>query len=272
MKILHYFTITLVVCYCGSMQKNAYKPLTLKGSESMHETFDALATDFEKQQDTLKIIIQGGGSRTGLMAIKNQTADIGLSSYAFNLEEELGHNHDLIDRIVANDGIIIVNNEKNPLDRLSNEQITAIYSGQVKDWSELGGSPGLIQPIARDINSGTQRFFLDYFGIDELAPATKVAEENNEIVNAVYENANSIGFIGYAYFNMLVREVAISGQDSMAFVDPTPDNLESGIYPLKRSLHIYYSKEKDARISAFLKYLNTDRAKQIIENSGLIPT
>ena len=271
MKLLHYSAIVLALYSCGQVQKKAYEPLKLKGSESMHETFDALASDFQKQQDTLQVILEGGGSRMGLMAIKEQTADIGLSSFGFNLEQELGADHKIIDRVVANDGIVIVNNESNPLAQLSDEQITAIYTGEVTDWSELGGSPGLIQPIARDSNSGTQRFFVTYFGIDTLSPATKVAMENHEIVNSVYENANSIGFIGYAYFNMLVREVAISGKETVEFVDPTPKNLEEGLYPLKRSLHIYYPQNSDPRVRAFLKYLNSDRAKQIIEGSGLIP-
>ena len=238
----------------------------------MHETFDALASDFERTQDSLKVMIEGGGSRTGLQAIKDRTADIGLSSFGFDLAKELGQNHEVMDRVVANDGIVVVNNEHNPLENLTNDQISAIYNGEVSDWSELGGEPGEIVPIARDSNSGTQRFFASYFGIEELASGTVVAKENHEIVNSVFDNPNSIGFIGYAYFNLLVREVSISAAtDSAAFISPTPDNLKSGAYPLRRSLHIYYQGNHDERVNAFLTYLQSDRARQIIESSGLIP-
>lgn len=272
MKILYYSAILLAFYSCDTTQQKTYEPLKLKGSESMHETFDALASDFEKLQDTLKITIEGGGSRTGLMAIKESTADMGLSSFGFDLNQELGAGHQIVDKVIANDGIVIVNNESNPIDKLTDEQISAIYNGKVKDWRELGGAPGLIQPIARDSNSGTQQFFEDYFKIEGLAATTLVARENHEIVNSVYENKNSIGFIGYAYFNMLVREVSISSQqDSVQFISPTPGNLENGTYPLKRSLHIYYRDNNDPRIRAFLRYLRTTRARQIIEGSGLIP-
>ena len=272
MKLIYFIAITMAIYSCGSITKKTYEPLRLKGSESMHETFDALASDFEKTQDSLKVIIEGGGSRTGLQAIKEKTADIGLSSFGFDLSKELGQNHKVVDLVVANDGIVVVNNENNPMESLTNEQISDIYNGKVSDWSEIGGNPGPIVPIARDSNSGTQRFFASYFGIEELAQSTLVAKENHEIVNSVFENPNSIGFIGYAYFNLLVREVSISAKsDSTDFISPTPNNLESGAYPLKRSLHIYYQGDYDERVRAFLAYLETDRAKQIIEGSGLIP-
>lgn len=241
----------------------------------MHETFDALASDFQRMQDTLKVIIEGGGSRTGLMAIKESTADIGLSSFKFDLNKTLGDDHQVNQRVVAYDGIVVINNTNNPLKQLTNSQISQIYSGEVKDWSEIGGSQGLIKPIVRDSNSGTQRFFTNYFRVNEVASSAIVAKENHEIVDEVISSENGIGFIGYAYYTEMVNTVELPHADDadsnlVEYIPPTPTHLSNGKYPLKRSLQIYYHREQDPRVGAFLAYLNTDRAKHIIESFGLI--
>ncbi|WP_370087941.1 PstS family phosphate ABC transporter substrate-binding protein [Ekhidna sp.] len=260
---------------CGTvMKKKNYEPLILKGSESMHEAFSSLVGDFKKLQDTLDVRIEGGGSRTGLMAIKDQTADIGLSSFPFNLDSILGNDHGINQRIVAYDGIVLINHIDNPIGQLSDSQITNIYSGLVTDWSEIGGEPGAILPVVRDSNSGTQRFFTEHFKIFEVAPTAVVARENHEIVDSVISNKNSIGFIGYAYYTAMVKNIALPAatdrSDTIRFVEPEPRYINNGDYPLKRSLRIYFNEKYDARVMAFLQYLDTDRAKEIIESHGLI--
>ncbi len=256
------------------INKKSYEPLRLKGSESMHEAFSSLASDFKRMQDTLDVKIAGGGSRTGLMAIKDKSADIGLSSFPFNLDSILGEGHSVSQRIVAYDGIVLINHLDNPIGQLSDRQITNIYSGVVTDWSEIGGEEGTILPVVRDANSGTQKFFTEHFKIFEVAPTAVVAGENHEIVDSVISNKNSIGFIGYAYYTAMVKNIAlpaaINHQDTVRYVEPEPRYINNGEYPLNRSLRIYFDKEYDARVIAFLQYLDTDRAKEIIESHGLI--
>ena len=79
----------------------------------MFETFYALKTDFEKIQDSVYISIEGGGSRTGLFAIRDKTADLGLSSFAFDLSQVLDPRHDVKERVVAYDGIVVIRNQNN---------------------------------------------------------------------------------------------------------------------------------------------------------------
>ena len=274
MRSIYLLIITSFLLNCEAIQENrSYDPLTLKGSESMHEVFSTLASDFQKIQDTLKINIEGGGSRTGLMAIKNSTADIGLSSFPFDLDSVLGENHTVGQRIVAYDGIVVINHLENPIIKLSDTQVSSIFSGLIKDWSEIGGEPGQIMPIIRDSNSGTQRFFAEHFKIFEVAPTAVVAGENHEIVDSVISNKNSIGYIGYAYYTAMVRNLELPSSitsDSATFVAPEPRFISNGSYPLKRSLRIYYNSGYDPRVVAFLKYLDSNRAREIFESYGLI--
>lgn len=277
MKYLISLFILLLLLGCDSINKNkTYAPLMLKGSESMHEVFSELAADFERLQDTLKVELEGGGSRTGLIAIKQRKADIGLSSFPFDLDSMLGKSHSVVERVVANDAIVVINHHENPITQLTNNQISNIYSGVIKDWSEIGGNPGKILPVVRDYNSGTQKFFTEHFKIFEVAPTAVVAGENHEIVDSVVSNKNGIGFIGYAYFTDMVKNIALpeisDSELPKGFVAPEPQFLANGSYPLKRSLRIYYNSAYDERVIAFLNYMESERAHIIFESFGLIST
>ena len=239
----------------------------------MHETFEMLKKEFERAQDSVKIQIEGGGSFTGLSAIKDGSADIGLSSYAFDLNTELGPGHDVVEKVVAYDGIVIISNAKNPVTRMTNEQVSGIYTGKFTDWSQLGGSPGRIVPVMRDENSGTQKFFVEYFKVSKFNPLALIEDENKSIVSRVKENENGIGFIGFGYFTMGTNsiDIAQSGAGDSIYVSPTFDNLGEGHYPLKRSLLMYYKNNDNLAVKAFLKYLSSHEAHLVIKEHGLIP-
>jgi len=264
-------TIVLLVASCTPQNKTNNYSIKLKGSESLYETFLMLKNDFEKMQDSVKISIEGGGSRTGLIAIKNQEADIGLSSFPFNLDATLGENHGVTEKVVAHDAIVVITNQSNPIKELSDDQINAIYAGEANNWSELGGRDIEITPVKRDENSGTQKFFTEYFKINDVAPTAEVAATNADIVAKVSGNSKGIGFIGFAYFTESVHNLKLAADSTQdEFKAPTHRNIEKGKYPLTRGLRIYYRVGDNPGLEGFLKYLETERAKGIIESFGLI--
>lgn len=267
------FILSLFLLACDSSNTPETYTLTLRGSESMHETFNALKSDFEKIQDTLTLVLEGGGSRTGMMGVHEDEVKIGLSSFAFNLDSILGYGHSIQEQVVAYDGIVVISHEDNPVQQLTNEQVSGIFSGTISDWRELGGNSGRIIPIIRNQNSGTQQFFTDFFNIDSTANSAVIAVENVEIVNTVTENLTGIGFIGFAYFTQRVHNILLPGaiEGDTPFVAPSFKNLLAGSYPLKRSLRIYYKDASDPAVSAFLSYLKTTRARYVIESNGLVP-
>lgn len=255
---------------CDQVQKKQYV-LNIKGSESMHDAFDALKADFESVQDSVELQIEGGGSKIGLEAIRNGDAEIGLSSFPFDLDSIFGADHGIYEQIIAYDGIVIVNNRKNPIRELSNEQIAGIFSGEINDWSQVGGNQGKITPIIRDQNSGTQKFFTEHFGVQQVTDKAIIAGENSEIVAKVVGLDSGIGFIGFSYFSESINDVLLESTMADTFVPPTFRHMQNGSYPLKRSLQIYYRNENDPALSAFLAYLDTPRAQSVMEMTGLIP-
>ncbi len=258
---------------CDSSQSSKTYVLKLRGSESMHETFNELKSDFEKMQDTLTIELEGGGSRTGMMGVYRDEVQIGLSSFPFKLDSILASDHELQEQVVAYDGIVLISHEDNPIQQLTNEQIAGIFSGSIRDWNEVGGTSGNIIPVIRDQNSGTQQFFTNFFGIENIAKAAVIASENRTIVNTITKTRNGIGFIGFAYFTQRVRNILLTSSiiEDATFVAPSYKNLLSGSYPLKRSLRIYFKSNADPATRAFLSYLSTDRARYVIESNGLVP-
>lgn len=263
--------IGLVAC----KQSKERLVIRMKGSESMHEPFNAIREDFEMQQDSLTMSLDGGGSRIGLMAIKNEEVDIGLSSYRFDIDSLFGEGHDVAEHLVAFDGIVLINNEQNPINQLTNEEIWGIYSGHYTDWSQLGGKRGKIRPIVRDQNSGTQKFFIEHYGVDSITAHATVAQENEEIVSMVLEDPNGIGFIGYAYVTLNVKDISVPSMKTRgdtSFVYPSFSSIQQGAYPLKRSLMIYCKQEPSAAVGAFLSYLNSPRGQDVLEKNGLIST
>ncbi len=264
------FLSICILAGCAPMNSELSE-VRLKGSESMHAVFTDLKKNFEKRYANIHILLEGGGSKTGLKAIKEHTADIGLSSFAFDLSEELGTDHSVTEQVIAYDGIVLITNELNPIDSLTNAQIEDIYEGQVVDWSEMGGKPGTIVPIIRDQNSGTQKFFTSHFAIESVSGSAVVLEENKDIVRQVHSNVNAIGFIGFAYFANGVHEIKLAS-DNFRFRAPTKSNLLNNSYPLKRGLRIYYKGVVDVATQTFLDYMKTPEAKLIIESYGLIVT
>ncbi|MFT6865348.1 MAG: phosphate transport system substrate-binding protein [Cyclobacteriaceae bacterium] len=267
------FLIFILFISCNPSKKSKNQILTFKGSESMHSTFDVLKTEFERSQDTIKIVIEGGGSSLGLKAMKDGTADVGLSSFQFDLDDMLGSNHDVIEHVLAYDGIVIIGNKQNPIEHLTNEQVKGIFSGTITNWSQMGGSPGQIVPIIRDENSGTQRFFQEYFKIDRLNPMAVISSDNKAIVSRVNENQSGIGFIGFGYFTESIKSMDVASDSYLdsTFISPTFKNLGAGTYPLKRSLQMYYRDQNNPALTAFLDYLKTQDAYYIIMEQGLLP-
>jgi len=266
-----YCTSIFILISCGPTPKTV-SILRIKGSETLHETFAELKRDFESKQDTVKIDLQGGGSRIGLMSIVQGEADLGLSSFEFNLDTISSNYVRIEQKVIAFDGLVMIANKLNPLESLHTQQIADIYNGQYSDWSQLSGNGGKIEPVMRNSNSGTQQFFAGYFELDQITDGVKVAIDNPEIVRFVAEKPNAIGFIGFAYFTELVKNLKVPDENSaFGFVDPSPENLMNGRYPLKRNLLVYYQSNPDPKLKAFLVYLDSSRAKSIIQSTGLMP-
>lgn len=192
--------LTLVVSLAVPAAALAAKRLIITGSTSVLPLQQKLATAYHHQFPHIpEPKVEGGQSDIGVEDAANGTADIGDSS-----RDPLSTDpHGLVFTKIARDGICVITNDKNPVANLSQEMVQKIFSGAVRDWSEVPGatSTGPIDLFDRSSASGTQDAFQNIImGIDlRISPSASAEDSNGEEKNAVGADANGIGFVSFAY-------------------------------------------------------------------------
>lgn len=238
--------------------------ITMVGSTSMEKFANALGEAFMNANPSVTVNTEFVGSSAGIEALLAGTADIGNASRAL---EESEKENGAIENIVAIDGIAIITDPSNKVENLTKDQLKQIYTGEVKNWSELGGDSMPIVVVGREAGSGTRGAFEE---ILEVADKCKYANELDSTGAVLAKVAATKGAVGYVSLDVLddtVKALPLEG------VVPTADTIKSGDYFLSRPF-VMATKgeigEQNDLIKALFDYLNSDEGKQLIESVGLI--
>lgn len=227
------------------------------------------------------IEIKAHGSTTGFKSLIDDKTDIAMSSRPIKHEENL----DLIinhgdmtnaesEHIIALDGLAIVVHPDNPLKQITVAQLADIFSGKIKNWSQIGGNNKAIQLYARDDQSGTFDTFKSLIlkKYDKKLGAAKRFESNAELVEQVSNDPDAIGFSGLAYAqkNMIL---AVSAEQGLPSLIPHQFSISSEDYPLSRRLFLYANKLKSSNphIREFIDFSVSFSGQQIAESVNFIP-
>ncbi len=226
------------------------------------------------------IEIHAHGSSTAFTDLLQDKAELGMSSRRIKEQERdllLDKSGDLTEpgseHIIGLDGLAIITHSANPLVNLSLPQLVKIFSGEVTNWSELGGKNLPITVYARDENSGTWDSFksmvLDASGAS-LALTAKRFESSSELSDSVAKDEGAIGFIGLPYVRR-AKLLAISATKDSRAILPTHFTVSTEDYPLARRLY-FYLPQKDINNDAedFVKFSATERGQSIVEDIGLV--
>ena len=237
------------------------------GSISMSKIKGNLSEQFSTDNSGVTVSVEGGGSSAGVEAAANGTADLGLASRALKDEEK---EQGLVENIVALDGIAIIVNADNAVADLSVEQIAKIFTGEITDWSEVGGEAGDIAVIGREAGSGTRDGFES---ITETADSCKLDQEltsTGAVIEAVRGNAAAIGYASLS---------EVEGQDGVSAI--TVDGVEcsestilDGTYKIQRPFVIVTKEgaEMSAQTEAFFDWAMSTDAADLIRQAGAVPT
>ena len=237
------------------------------GSASMSKVMGYLSEQFSTDNSGVTVSVEGGGSSAGVEAAANGTADLGLASRALKDEEK---EQGLVENIVALDGIAIIVNADNAVADLSVEQIAKIFTGEITDWSEVGGEAGDIAVIGREAGSGTRDGFES---ITETADSCKLDQEltsTGAVIEAVRGNAAAIGYASLS---------EVEGQDGVSAI--TVDGVEcsestilDGTYKIQRPFVIVTKEgaEMSAQTEAFFDWAMSTDAADLIRQAGAVPT
>lgn len=255
--------LMLMACLtaCGSKEE---KSVSTDGSTSMQKVMLALGEAFMENNSGTNFTYNGTGSGSGIKAVKDGTCDIGLSSrYLKDSERAEG----LKETILAIDGIAIVVHPGNAVADLSVAQISAIFKGEITNWSEVGGSEVEIVLIGREENSGTRDGFESITDTEGVCKYRQELTSNGAVLTAVAENPNAIGYVSLSSVKDTVKAISVGG------VAPSEESIKDGTYAVQRPF-VLVTKE-GAQLSetaqAFFDYATSSEAREIISTAGVVP-
>jgi len=251
-----------------------------KGSDTMVNLALAWAEAYGLLRPEVQIAVTGGGSGTGLAALINGTVDMANASRAIKgeeIEQAQANGIEPVEHVVAGDAIAVVVHPSNPVSALTIAQISAIFSGQITNWREVGGEDRPIVLLSRESNSGTHVFFLEEVvrrGKQDdrtlFSPDTLLMPSSEGISTEVRQNPNAIGYDGLGYVTPDQKMVAVGGEGS-AYVLPTVATVLDGSYPIARGLYIYTVGEPQGAIRAYLDWIQGPNGQTIVERLGFVP-
>ncbi len=226
--------------------------------------------------DQLVVEIKAHGSTTAFIDLGKGVSDLGMASRPIKPAEvgalaKLGKLNDVKSEYVLGlDGVAVIVNPANPLSKLDKSTLRKIFTGEVKDWSEVGGKAGPIHVLARDAKSGTFDTFNSLVLDDKsLAADAKRFESNEELSDKVAADAAAIGFTGLAYVKKN-RVLAIN--DGGIAIPPTPFSVATEDYALARRLFLYVPTmgEQSGLAKEFADFAVSAKGQQMIDQVGFI--
>ena len=237
--------------------------VNVNGSTSMADVIAALTEGFNEINPDVQINYTGSGSGAGIEGVLAGTCDLGLSSRALS-EDEKGQG--AVENIVAKDGVAVVINPENTVTELSTEQIAAIYTGEITNWSEVGGPDAEIAVLGRDSASGTRSAFEEILGIEDACVYLNEYSSTGDVIGNVASNPNAIGYASLSAVDDSVVAVAVNG------VTPTEATVADGSFAIQRPFVIVTVEgtELSAAAQAFLDYAMSAEVADIIAAAGAV--
>jgi len=252
-----------------------------KGSDTIVNLALAWAEAYQELRPNISVSVTGGGSGTGISALINGTTDIANASRQIKSEEieyiqETGA--DPIEFIIARDAIAILVHRDNPIDSLTLQQISDIYSGNINEWSEIGGEKRPIVRLSRETNSGTHVYFLEQvLRLGDKSNHTLFSQDtlllpSSEVISAeIRDNPNAIGYDGLGYVTEDMKVVAVAKDNDQKPILPSIETVNNNTYPISRDLYMYTAGEPPKIIREYLDWIRSPEAQLIVIELGFVP-
>ncbi len=246
----------------------------VKGSDTIINLVQKEAEVYMQQNPGVKISVTGGGSGTGIAAMINKQCAIADSSRAINAKElEAATTNGVKPSriVIAFDALSIIVNTGNPVKVLTKDQVGAIYRGEIKNWSEVGGSDMPINLYGRQSNSGTYGFLQEMVLKGNYSSKMNTMNGNSQIAEAVKADPSGIGYIGVGYAKQAagvsILDINLSnGQPAVSPIDKPA--VMSGKYPIARPLYQYVNGSPAGTVKAFIQFELSAEGQKIVEEEG----
>ncbi|RLJ00331.1 MAG: phosphate-binding protein [Candidatus Aenigmatarchaeota archaeon] len=261
---------------------NNVENIEIKGSDTLLQLVSNMAEAYIQNKPDAKISVTGGGSGTGIAALINGEIDIADASRRIKEEEmeqakERGINP--WEFIIARDMLSVIVSKDNPASKLTIEQISKIYKGEITNWNEVGGKNQEITLYGRQSTSGTYSYFMKKVVGGDYSPYMMNLEGNQAIVDAIKQDKLGIGYAGLGYISDEkgnpvggIKIVEIAKDENSQYISPLDESKHS-LYPISRPLLQYLAKKpvKDSMVYNFLKFELNPEGQEIVKEAGFVP-
>ena len=241
--------------------------MIVTGSSTCAPVIAEIAHRYEEQHPGVRIDVQTGGSSRGIADARSGLADIGMVSRDLKPDES-----DLLAFPFAQDGICVIVHRDNPVNELTDEQIAAIYTGQITNWGEAGGNDAPITVVNKAEGRSTLELFLHYFKLKnvDIKPHVVIGD-NEQGVKTVAGNPNAVGYvsIGTAEYDaehgVAIKLLPVGG------VAASIQNVASGEFPLSRTLHLVADDEPSGLTKSFLEFAQSAEVHDLLQEQYFVP-
>ena len=232
------------------------------GSTSMEKVIGSLGEVFQEETG-ITFTYNPTGSGSGIKAVSEGRCDIGLSSRDLKEEEAASG---LTATVLAYDGIAIIVNPENPVEDLTSETLAKIYTGEITNWSEVGGNDAEIVLIGREAGSGTRDGFESITGTEDACKYRQELTSTGDVITTVSQNPGAIGYASLASVKESVKAVSVDG------VTPSEETIKDGSYVVQRPFVLVTKTEEALSEGAqkFFDYITSDEAVEIIAGAGVV--
>ena len=261
--------------------QQATQAIVNKGSDTIVNMALAWAEAYTGQRPEVRISVTGGGSGTGIAALINGTVDIANASRAMKSEEvdrARANGIEPVEHIVAGDAIAVVVNPTNPVNALTIDQLSDIFTGKITRWREVGGDDRPIVLLSRESNSGTHIYFLENVvrkgekdNQSLFSPDTLLMPSSEGISAEIRQNPNAIGYDGLGYVTPDQQTIHVAPKAGEPYIPPSIETVKDGSYPIARVLYMYTSGQPTGIIQQYLDWIMSEEGQEIVEELGFVP-
>ena len=286
--------------------KAAGTEITVAGSSTVRPIIEQAALDFKKTHSNVKFVIGGGGSSHGVKSVATGEVLLGLASRAIK-DKETEKWNDLVPVKIGLDGIAVIVNSKNPVKKVTKQQIQDIYTGKITNWKEVGGKNARISLISKEEGRSTLELFLKYFELEaqeigkgksavmahRKKPKEVKKEENGEIVKEPAEEFSKVtakligpnreaiaavsvksNVIAYVSVGTAQEVAAKGGRIRLLKLDgvvATVNNVANETYPLRRPLNVITKGQARGSVKEFIDFLTSEQGQKIVSSLEFVP-
>ena len=238
--------------------------VSMSGSTSMEKLANAVAESFMEKYPNVTVTAEFTGSSAGIESVLAGSVDIGNSSRNLKDDEKSAG---AVENIVAIDGIAVVIDPANKVEDLTKDQLVSIYTGETKNWSEVGGDDQAIVVVGREAGSGTRGAFEELLDIADACVYANELDSTGAVMAKVASTPGAIGYVSLDVVDDSVKALKLDG------VDATEENIKAGNYALSRPFVMATKgeiSEQKTEVQALFDYLSSDEGKALIKSVGLI--